>query len=234
MEVFNVLFIGNSGIGAKTCLISRITENVYPKFHICTIGFDSKTKIIKTNFGEIKMILIDTPGQENYNKITKHYFKSAHCIILGYAITDRKSFESIRYWYINIKTNVGDNPIIFLVANKIDIIDEREISEEEGISLANHLNIKYFGVSAKTGEGVDILLQDISDSLVHKFLSNKRDYKKLTNEDKKIKNKKNNKKKKEEKLETMEKKPFEIKFNENKNDDNNKKFKKTLNKFIDF
>ena len=32
----------------------------------------------------------------------------------------------------------------------------------------------------------------------------------------------------------MEKKPFEIKFNENKNDDNNKKFKKTLNKFIDF
>ena len=207
MDVFKVLFVGESGTGAKTCLIIRIAENTYISNYLTTIGVEFKTKIIKTNFGEIKLQLWDTTGQERFRAITKQYYKGAHCIVLGYDITDRYSFESIKNWYqVVIKNIVRDYPIIYLVGNKIDCIDRRIISEEEGISLANDLNIKYFGVSAKTGEGVDILLNDIVNSLIQKFLPNKID---------KIKS-------------------FKIKLNENEIDDDNKKFKKILNKYFDF
>ena len=68
-----------------------------------------------------------------------------------------------------MKNITGNKPIIYLVGNKIDEINKREISDEKGKSLANDLNIKYFGVSAKTGEGVDILLDDILNSLNKRF-----------------------------------------------------------------
>ena len=68
-----------------------------------------------------------------------------------------------------MKNITGNKPIIYLVGNKIDEINRREISDEKGKSLANDLNIKYFGVSAKTGEGVDILLDDILNSLNKRF-----------------------------------------------------------------
>ena len=38
--------------------------------------------------------------------------------------------------------------------------------------------MKFFEVSAKTGEGVDILLEDIGNSLINKFIKNKIDIKK--------------------------------------------------------
>ena len=223
MDVFKVLFVGELGTGAKTSLIMRIAENTYIPDFLPTIGVDLKTKIIKTNFGEIKLQLWDTAGQERFRGINKQYYKGAHCFVLGYDITDRDSFDLIKNWYKDIKNIVGDYPIIYLVGNKIDFIESRQISEEEGISLANDLNIKYFGVSAKTGEGVDILLNDIVNSLIQKFLPNKIDNKKS---DKKIEN---NKKNKEEKI-----KSFKIKLNENKIDDDKKKFKKILNKYFDF
>ena len=52
------------------------------------------------------------------------------------------------------------------------------VSDEEGKSFANDLNMKYFGVSAKTGENVDILFDDIVNSLTKKFSINKIDVKK--------------------------------------------------------
>ena len=45
----------------------------------------------------------------------------------------------------------------------------REVSNEEGKSLANDLNIKFFEVSAKTGGGVYDLLDDIVNSLIKTF-----------------------------------------------------------------
>ena len=58
-----------------------------------------------------------------------------------------------------------DNGLIYLVGNKIDLDYCRAVTYEEGKSLANDLNMKFFEVSAKTRDGVDNLLEDISDSL---------------------------------------------------------------------
>ena len=122
-----------------------------------------------------------------------------------------------------MKNKGGISPLMYLVGNKIDKPD-RVVSDEEGKSLANDLNMKYFGVSAKTGENVDILFDDIVNSLIKKYPIDKIDVKK--------REKKNNIKELK-----IPKKDDKIKSKENKFDENvidNKKFKMNLNKYINF
>ena len=226
IKLFKLLLLGESGIGAKTCLLHRYMYNSFSSNLLPTIGIDFKTKMVHTDFGEIKLKLWDTAGQERFRHISIRYIKGSHCIILGYDVTDRQSFEEIRkYWYNFVMENKGgDSPLMYLVGNKIDLIEQRVVSDEEGKSLANDLNMKYFGVSAKTGENVDILFDDIVNSLIKKYPINKIDVKKPKKKDNK----------KEPKI---PKKDDKIKSKENKFDENvidNKKFKMNLNKYLNF
>jgi len=114
--------------------------------------------------------LWDTTGQEKYRAMNNLFIKCSRCVILGYDITDKLSFKEIEnYHYNNVKNILGDEPLIYLVANKIDLIDKEEVSEEEAIEYAKEKGIKYYRVSAKTGEGVNELFEDIVNSLIIKF-----------------------------------------------------------------
>jgi len=180
IKLFKLLLLGESCTGAKTCLMHRYIDNSFSANHLTTIGIDFKIKMVYTDFGAIKLQIWDAAGQERFRAISSTFVKGSDCIILGYDVTDRKSFEEIRkYWYnFVMKNKDGNSPLMYLVGNKIDLIKERVVSDKEGKSLANDLNMKYFGVSAKTGENVDILFDDIVNSLTKKFSINKIDVKK--------------------------------------------------------
>ena len=99
IKLFKLLLLGESGTGAKTSLLHRYIDNSFPSGTISTIGFDSRIKIVQTDFGAIKLQIWDAPGQKNYSPRIANYVKGSHCIILGYDVTDRQSFEEIRkYW----------------------------------------------------------------------------------------------------------------------------------------
>ena len=225
IKLFKLFLLGESNTGAKTCLMHRYIDNSFTANRMTTIGNDFRIKNVQTDFGVIKLQIWDTPGQERFRTINSTYVKGSHCIILGYDVTDINSFKQIRkYWDNFIKKNKGGNsPLMYLVGNKIDRKD-RVISDEEGKSLANDLNMKYFGVSAKTGENVDILFDDIVNSLIKKYPIDKIDVKKREKKDN-IKELK------------IPKKDDKIKSKENKFDENvidNKKFKMNLNKDLNF
>jgi len=190
MNEYKIFFLGSTNSGAKTSLCKRIVYNTFNERTIVTSGAELLNKIIQTKFGEIKLKLWDAAGQDKFKTNSILYMKDSNCIILGYDVTDRESFESIKGlygWYNIIKDNIDiNNVLIYLIGNKIDLVEKRVVSDEEGKSLANDLNMKYFGVSAKTGEGVDILFDDIVNSLLKKFpikKSKKEDNKKNANKD---------------------------------------------------
>ena len=171
IKLFKLLLLGESCTGAKTCLMFRYTDNIFNANSRIAVGVDFRIKIVQTDFGKIKLQIWDTSGQERFRAINSTYVKGSHCIILGYDVTDGQSFKQIKNWYNFVMENKGgDSPLIYLVGNKIDKIEYRVVSDEEGKSLANDLNMKYFGVSAKTGENVDILFNDIVNSLIKKFI----------------------------------------------------------------
>lgn len=84
------------------------------------------------------------------------YMRTGEIFILTYSVTNRESFEEIPVFYNQILQvrNSFDIPML-LVANKIDLLNEREVFSSEGIEMAKLLNIPYFETSARTRINVD-------------------------------------------------------------------------------
>ena len=153
--VFKILLLGDSEVG-KSCFLMRYSDNVFVENYITTIGLDYKLKTVKLDSGKtIKVQLWDTAGQDKYRTIAKNYYQGSHGILLLYDITKITSFENIREWIRDIKEEVSEKAIIFLIGNKIDLTDNRKISKEKGEELAEEYKIPFFEASAKSGENVD-------------------------------------------------------------------------------
>ena len=153
--VFKILLLGDSEVG-KSCFLMRYSDNVFVENYITTIGLDYKLKNVKLDSGKtIKVQLWDTAGQDKYRTIAKNYFKGSHGILLLYDVTKQSSFQNIRDWIQDIREEVSPKAIIFLIGNKIDLADQRKISKEKGIELAEEYKLPFFEASAKSGENVD-------------------------------------------------------------------------------
>lgn len=62
--------------------------------------------------------LIDTAGQEDYERVRRLFYKNAHAFILCYSIDNRASFDNItQKWYKELET-IENWPIpLILVGN---------------------------------------------------------------------------------------------------------------------
>jgi small GTP-binding protein len=149
-----ILTVGESGVG-KTCLLMRYTDNKFIKNHLTTIGIDYKAKIINMNNKQVRLKIWDTAGQERFRNITQQYYKNADGILLIYDVSDRNSFEKVRDWMKQIQSSVGNEKIaIVLVGNKCDV-DNRAVSNQEGVSLSEEFGLKYFETSALLSTNVE-------------------------------------------------------------------------------
>ena len=175
-EKINILTLGNTTVG-KTCFILRFTENFFQPIYLTTCGIDSKYKIITlSNSKSYKAIFYDTAGQERHRSISLNQIKSADGILLMYDVTNQDSFNSIKGWMDNIREIKGNNFPVILVGNKIDLKEERKISQLNGQNLADSYGISFYEISNKTGENVEEatldLINKISDCLERGIIFN--------------------------------------------------------------
>ena len=153
--LYKILLLGDSTVG-KTCFLLRYIDDSFLDLHMATIGLDYRLKtMILEDQKIVKVQLWDTAGQDKFRAITRNYYKGASGIILIFDVTNIKSYENIKKWINEIKEEISEQVSIVLIGNKIDNVNERKISKEEGVKLANEIGVKFFETSAKTGEGIN-------------------------------------------------------------------------------
>ena len=185
--LYKILLLGDSTVG-KTCFLLRYVDDSFLDLHMATIGLDYRLKtMILENQQIVKVQLWDTAGQDKFRAITRNYYKGASGIILIFDVTNINSYENIKKWIIEIKEEISDKVSIILIGNKIDNVNERKITKDQGEKLAGEIGVKFFETSAKTGEGIN----ESVFFLVKKIFENDPEVKKKGNN---LKNK--NKKKK--------------------------------------
>lgn len=67
-----------------------------------------------------------------------------------------------------IKQNKGNDIKVVIVGNKSDMKENRKIQPEEGMKIAKENNASFIEVSAKSGENIALMFQNIANSLVGK------------------------------------------------------------------
>ena len=138
--ILKIIFLGASTVG-KTSIFLQYFK------------FDGK---------KIKVNYIDTAGQEKFKSISQNYLKGADGVILVFDLTKKDTLNLINYWEDYINNNGKTNISKILFGNKKDLADEREITYEEGKNLAKKLNCDYYEGSAKTGENIEFIMNEIS------------------------------------------------------------------------
>ena len=110
---------------------------------------------VKVEDTSVKLQIWDTCGQEVYRSLISSFYRSASLAIVVYSIDNEESFTHIEKWLNDIKTQSNPNVKIFLIGNKADLEEKREVTKEAGEKFFNDHNISFFTeTSAKTGLNV--------------------------------------------------------------------------------
>ena len=165
--IYKVILVGDSGVG-KTCLLSMYVKGII-ETTIPTIAVEFCTKEIELYDGnKIKVQLWDTAGQERFKSLALTYYRKAHGILLLFDVTKKSSFFACKNYLEEVRMNSEKKCIVYLVGNKIDLENERQITEEDAESFAEQENIKYIETSAiknmRVEEAFTSLLNDIYKS----------------------------------------------------------------------
>ena len=195
-----VVLLGESGVG-KTSIISQFTSNKFNPRCPTSVSaqFISKTMNFPEYNKTIKFDIWDTVGQEKYRSLAKIFYKDALIIIFVYDITIEFSFTAIKdFWYKETLEYADNEPILALVANKVDLYKDEQVTNEIGKAYADEIKAIFQNTSALSNYGIDNLFENLGK----KYLNPGFDYKKPRegNESNKDKNyKKIDKKNKNEK-----------------------------------
>ena len=157
-----IITLGDSQVG-KTSLILRYLEDRFLTTYLSTIGFDLKHKIIKLDNGDkIKLIIHDTAGQERFKSLSRNYIKKANGILVVFDVTNKQSFLNIENWIKCAKEEITKKIPIFLVGNKSDLVDKREIQTEDGENMAEEFGVKFYETSCENGHNVEKCFTDLA------------------------------------------------------------------------
>jgi len=156
-EVYKTLIVGPRNVG-KSSLVRRYLLGRFETTYTATVGADLSVATFDFPEGTIVLSVVDLGGQQTFAALRNRFYQGAHHVILVYDKTDRSTFEDIPKWYETLTDGIRMPSYIFLagslVANKVDMTDAAEVTEEEGRQLADLLSMKYFEASAKTGTNV--------------------------------------------------------------------------------
>lgn len=148
-----IVLVGPSGAG-KTSIVEYLASSDFSGITAPTVGAEFTQYKTVQDGKTIKLEIWDTAGQEKYRALAPMYYRMSQGAIIVYDITKNYSFEEAKSWIREVReANDPGLPIIW-VGNKKDLEEQREISSEEGRSFAASENLMFFETSAKTGESV--------------------------------------------------------------------------------
>lgn len=180
MKTYKIMLLGEAAVG-KSSIMYRYTQNSFTNNTLGTAGIDFKKKEIEIDNNKIKIVLYDTAGHERFRNVANNYCKGAHGVVLVYDLSDEKSISNISSWLVDIYKNVDKGVPVILVGNKCDI-EERKITEEEGLELSKKYGLLWIETSAKTGKSVEETFKILIDEILKKeseYIKMEKDEKKL-------------------------------------------------------
>ena len=162
--MMKVIVVGNGTVG-KTSLITRFVKNVFSMNYKKTLGVDYLQKLMMVDGEEVTFHVWDTAGQEEFNALTRRYYRGASACVLAFATNNRASFEAVKKWRDAVHNECGEQITIVLIQTKIDLIDEAEVNELEAEALATEMGVPLIRVCSKD----NVMVKEVFEHLASTY-----------------------------------------------------------------
>jgi len=159
-----IVLLGNSGVG-KTSLVWRYIHGCYSTDQPSTIGASFMTKRIYVDDWKVKFQIWDTAGQERFRSMTPMYYRAAAAAILVYDITSHESFDAVKQWVEELKSNVEGNIVIAIAGHKLDLEEYRQVRYARAKEYADSIGAALFETSAMNNSGIEDLFNEVARRL---------------------------------------------------------------------
>ena len=161
---YKLVFLGDQSVG-KTSIITRFLNDSFEESYQATIGIDFESKIVYLEDRTVRLQLWDTAGQERFKSLIPSYIRDSSVAVVVYDVTSRHSFLEAEKWIGEVRAERGEGVLVFLVGNKVDLTEARQVSESEGQTKAKQLQASFCETSAKTASNVKQLFKQIAQEL---------------------------------------------------------------------
>jgi small GTP-binding protein len=157
-SVVKVAMVGSGGAG-KTTIASRLVTGAFVET-MMTIGVNIETWSImnEDTGGTVRAAVFDLGGQQQFRFFQTSLLCGTEAVLIVVDMTRMKSLIDVDEWVPLILHVPRDRWI--LVGNKVD--EECVVHELDIRAKAESLTIPYVLVSAKTGDGFDILSKKLA------------------------------------------------------------------------
>ena len=170
--LFRLCLLGEAGVG-KSSILTRFCDNTFKENYNNTIGLDFRVVTLKYKDIISKLHIWDTAGQERFRSLSLNYLHNSHGFIFVYDVSDKNSFNNIINW-INLGFDNNKNSIInFLIGNKCDLENKRQVSQNEGEQFAKEKNLIFLEASCKNDQNVQKIFYYFNYKLIEYYNHNK-------------------------------------------------------------
>ncbi|XP_019373644.1 PREDICTED: GTP-binding protein Rit2 [Gavialis gangeticus] len=161
---YKVVMLGAGGVG-KSAMTMQFISHRFPDYHDPTIEDAYKTQV-RIDDEPAYLDILDTAGQAEFTAMRDQYMRGGEGFIICYSITDRQSFQEAAEFkeLIYRVRHTYDIPLV-LVGNKIDLEEFRQVSTEEGMSLAREYSCSFYETSA----ALRFFIDDVFHGLVREI-----------------------------------------------------------------
>ncbi|MFX0087749.1 MAG: Rab family GTPase [Candidatus Hodarchaeota archaeon] len=146
--LLKICAIGSSNTG-KSKIIRYFTEGKFTTNYLPTLGVDITTKTIKVDNNKVKLILVDTAGQEFFGKLRPSYYRGASACVIFFSLNDRSTFDSVPDWLKEFRYHVPDAsvPISLIAINDTKRIQvKKRINKSKNLPKSKNLVFRGFEV----------------------------------------------------------------------------------------
>ncbi|XP_012945661.1 cell division control protein 42 homolog [Aplysia californica] len=170
---YKCVVVGDGGVGKTSMLLRFVQGDFLTEYTPTDFDTFTVTMAVGNEWAPCSMTLVDTAGQETYDRLRTLTYSGTDVFIVCYSVADRDSYTNVRSrWLPELKEFKPKVPII-LVGTQTDLRENSSkdssfssasfcpqspshVSYKEGKRLAQKVHAEmYAECSALTGEGLD-------------------------------------------------------------------------------
>jgi small GTP-binding protein len=160
-----ICLLGAFAVG-KTSLVERFVKGNFKEKYHTTVGVKIDWKIVKVADQELKLIIWDVAGEDEFQKVKMSNLGGSHGYLLVADGTRGATIETAYQVQQRVFEAAGAIPFV-LVLNKTDLTDEWEVDDATVAGLVDR-GWDVIRSSAMTGAGVEEAFALISRKIVEK------------------------------------------------------------------